>query len=115
MAAGAMHWLLWLPVLYTGFYYGCRCLEYGYRFYGLASIATGAMDQLLLWLPLPGIWLPVLWTGSYGCRCYGPASTMAIAAWIMATGSTNWLLWTGFCYSYRYLEYVTGAMDWLLL
>ena len=56
------------------------------------NMAAGAVDWVLLWLLLPGLWLPVLWTGFYSYRCYAPASTMAAAAWNMATGSMDWLL-----------------------
>ena len=78
---------IWQSVLWDGFCYGSRC-------YGMASAMTvGAMEWLLLWLPLPEIWQSVLWNGfCYGNRCYEVASTMATAAWNLAVGAMEWLL-----------------------
>ena len=81
-------------------------------------MATGAMEWLLLWLP-------VLWAGFPYDRCYGMASPMA-------TGTMEWLplwlpvleisipvLWTGCSYDYRCYgmasPMATGAMEWLLI
>ena len=54
------------PVLCCAFWYGYRSQEYGSRYCGaLSDMDTAARDMtlgtvvhLLVWLPLPGIWLP---------------------------------------------------------
>lgn len=45
-------------------------------------MTAGTMVQLSLWLPVPGVWESVLWSGFYyRYRYSGEASTIATVAW----------------------------------
>ena len=118
MAASATGFVLLVPPEYGSRRYGTGSTT-GYRRSGVASTiaaagwntALGAVERLLLWLPLHGICQSVLWSGlCYDSRCYGVTSTMATAARNMAFGAMEWhllwrsVLWNDFYYGQRRQE-----------